>query len=75
MTTITKEQFDIAMRILNITSVYGLTDGVDADDKAFKLYTKFNSDINKMEERIEAIADNGESPQNDVEKYVESIVW
>lgn len=74
MITITKEQFNIAMRILNITSTYGLTDGIDADDKAFELYAKFECDIDKMEKRIEAI-DNGEEPQNEVEKYVESIIW
>lgn len=53
MTTITKEQFDIAMRIINITAAYGLVSGIDADDQSFEIYKSFNFDIDKMEQILE----------------------
>ena len=73
MITITKEQFDIAMRIINITADYGLTDGLDADDKAYELYTQFELNIDKMEERINAIAEY-DTPLNDIERHIDSLI-
>jgi hypothetical protein len=70
---LTKEQFDIALKILEIGSSYfGLKE--NADISAFTIYQKCNGDLEDMEERFDRLLDYYFEPKDEIDEFILSLM-
>ena len=69
---ITKEQFEIALKILEIGSCYfGLKE--DADMSAFEIYQKCNGNLEDMENRFDRLLDYYFEPKDEIDEFIISL--